>query len=210
MRRFLEDLARLGELATVRRAVDPRHQLAAVTKAVQKTGDKAVLFEVVEGTNFPVVSNLYGSHERLCRLVGARDETFCQRWIALTDACLAGRDADVLERAPDAVEAEFVSGTLSDLPAITYHGRDAGPYFTSAIFLAREPDSGVPNLSFHRSMYVSDDELRVRPAPRTTLPATRPRRSSAVRHWRRRCCCPARRKSSSPPAPRCLTRPPNW
>ena len=88
--------------------------------------------------------------------------TFCQRWIELTDACLAGRDADVLEQAPETVEAEFVSGTLSDLPAITYHARDAGPYFTSAIFLAREPDSGVPNLSFHRSMYVSDSELRVR------------------------------------------------
>ena len=57
---------------------------------------------------------------------------------------------------------EFVSGTLSDLPAITYHARDAGPYFTSAIYLAKEPDSGVPNLSFHRSMYVNDSELRVR------------------------------------------------
>ncbi|MCQ4634669.1 UbiD family decarboxylase [Shinella sp. CPCC 100929] len=162
MRRFIDDLARRGELATVRRPVDPRHQLAAVTKAVQKAGEKAVLFEAVEGTVFSVVSNLYGSHDRLCRLVGATDKTFCQRWIELTDACIASRDADVLEPAPDAVEAEFVSGTLSDLPAITYHGCDAGPYFTSAIFLAREPDSGVPNLSFHRSMHVSDDELRVR------------------------------------------------
>ena len=80
----------------------------------------------------------------------------------MTDACLASRDADVLEQANSDVEAEFVSGTLSDLPAITYHGRDAGPYFTSAIYLAKEPDSGVPNLSFHRSMYVNDSELRVR------------------------------------------------
>lgn len=162
MRRFIDNLIGRGELAIVHRPVDPRHQLAAVTKAIQKSGDKAVLFETVEGTDFPVVSNLYGSHARLCRLVGAKDKTFCQRWIELTDACIASRDADVLEQAPDAVEAEFVSGTLSDLPAITYHGRDAGPYFTSAIFLAREPDSGVPNLSFHRSMYVSDNELRVR------------------------------------------------
>ena len=116
----------------------------------------------MEGTDLPVVSNLYGSHERLCRLIGAGDKTFCQRWIELTEACIAGRDADVLEPAPGPVDTEFRSGKLSDLPAITYHARDAGPYFTSAIFLAREPDSGVPNLSFHRSMYVSDQELRVR------------------------------------------------
>ena len=162
MRRFIDDLARRGELATVRRPVAPRHQLAAVTKAVQKAGEQAVLFETVEGTDLPVVSNLYGSHERLCRLIGAGDKTFCQRWIELTEACIAGRDADVLEPAPGGVDTEFRSGKLSDLPAITYHARDAGPYFTSAIFLAREPDSGVPNLSFHRSMYVSDQELRVR------------------------------------------------
>lgn len=162
MRSFIDDLAARDELAVVRRPVAPRHQLAAVTKAAQRAGEQAVLFEAVEGTAMPVVSNLYGSHERLCRLIGAGDRTFCERWIELTDACIASRDADVLEPAPASVEAEFVSGRLSDLPAITYHARDAGPYFTSAIFLAREPDSGGPNLSFHRSMQVSDDELRVR------------------------------------------------
>ena len=162
MRPFIDDLARRSELAVVSRPVDPRHQLAAVTKAIQKAGEKAVLFEKVEGTRLPVASNLYGSHERLCRLIGAGDGTFCRRWIELTDACLAGRDADVIEAAPASVEAEFRDGKLSDLPAVTYHARDAGPYFTSAIFLAREPDSGVPNLSFHRSMQVSDEELRVR------------------------------------------------
>jgi UbiD family decarboxylase len=162
MRGFIDDLARRGELAVVRRPVDPRHHLAAITKAVQRAGEQAVLFEKVEGSALPAVSNLYGSHERLRRLIGAGEKTFCQRWIELTDACIAGRDADVLESAPASVMGEFRSGALSDLPAVTYHERDAGPYFTSAIFLAREPDSGIPNLSFHRSMYVSDQELRVR------------------------------------------------
>src|SRR5690606_29628965 len=162
MRRFIDELRRRGELAVVTRPVSPRHQLAAVTKAIQRAGEQAVLFENVEGSSFRVVSNLYGSHERLCRLINAGDRTFCQRWIELTDACLAGRDADVLDRAAPAVDAQLHDGRLSDLPAITYHERDAGPYFTSAICLAREPDRGVPNLSFHRSMQVSDTELRVR------------------------------------------------
>ncbi len=34
MRHFIDDLQKRGELAVVRRPVDPRHQLAAVTKAV--------------------------------------------------------------------------------------------------------------------------------------------------------------------------------
>ena len=58
---------------------------------------------------------------------------------------------------------------MSDLPLITYSERDAAPYFTSAMFLAHEPETGVRNLSFHRSMYVSDQELRCRLAPRHHL-----------------------------------------
>jgi UbiD family decarboxylase len=108
----------------------------------------------------PVVSNLFGSHERLKRMIGADDKTFCERWIELTDACLGAREEDVLTRAVDA--GDMVSVPLSALPGITYHERDGGPYFTSAIFLAKEPDTGVPNLSFHRSQMISDTELRVR------------------------------------------------
>lgn len=163
MRHFIDMLEKQGELLVVEREVDPQFELAAVVKTVQRTDDKAVLFKKVSGTSLPVISNVFGSHERLKRIVGARPEaSFCERWLELTDACLAAKDSDVLSPATSARSNDFVSGRLSELPAITYHERDAGPYFTSAIFLAKEPDTGVPNLSFHRSMYVSDQELRVR------------------------------------------------
>lgn len=57
MQRLIDDLARRGELAVVRRPVDPRHQLAAVCRAVQTVGEQAVLFENVVGSPLPVVSN---------------------------------------------------------------------------------------------------------------------------------------------------------
>ena len=66
-------------------------------------------------------------------------------------------------------EIEYVERQLSDLPLITYSERDAAPYFTSAMFLAKEPGTGIQNLSFHRSMYVSNGELRCRLAPRHHL-----------------------------------------
>lgn len=162
MRNLLQDLEARGDLVRVARPVDPRHQLAAVTRAVQRDGGQAVLFESVGGSAMPVVSNLYGDHARLCRMIGAGGRTFCERWIELTEAALTLPAAGATRPASAAEAAGFVSGTLSDLPAITWHGRDGAPYFTSAIYLAREPDSGVPNLSFHRSMQVSDTELRVR------------------------------------------------
>lgn len=160
MQNLIKSLSENGELETVKRQVDPKFELAAVAKAVQRAGENAVLFEDIQGTRYPVIANIYGSHRRLKQMIGAGDKTFCERWIDLTDACIANRNIDVRTYVENG--DEFESVTLSDLPQITYHGKDGGPYFTSAIFLANDPDTGVPNLSFHRSMMISDSELRIR------------------------------------------------
>ncbi|MCA0206146.1 MAG: UbiD family decarboxylase [Proteobacteria bacterium] len=162
MHSLLKTLEARGELRRVTKPVDPQHQLAAVTRAVQRAGGEAVLFESVQGSAMPVVSNIFGSHQRLCDMIGTGDQTFCQRWIALTEACIAAAPGSFTRPATEAEASGFVSGKLSDLPAITWHGRDGGPYFTSAIFLANDPETGVANLSFHRSQQISDQELRVR------------------------------------------------
>jgi 4-hydroxybenzoate decarboxylase len=157
MRDLIKRLSDSHELLVVEREVDPRFELAAVTKRVQQNGDKAVLFTNVTGTALPVVSNLYGSHDRLCRLIGAQTDSFCRTWVDVLRRPLSHDIYDV-----PATPSDVVPSSIRELPLITYHEKDAGPYFTSAIFLAREPDTGVPNLSFHRSMIVSDRELRVR------------------------------------------------
>jgi 4-hydroxybenzoate decarboxylase len=72
-----------------------------------------------------------------------------------------GIDLTGLSNLPGLFE-EFEEINLSELPQITYHEKDAAPYITAGIFLAKEPETGVPNLSFHRCMHVSDTELRVR------------------------------------------------
>ena len=159
MRDFVKKLDSEGCLRTVEREVDPQHELAAVTKAAQAAGDDAVLFDRVRGSNMPVVTNLYGSNARLRELIGAGENSFCQAWSQMLDA---SRQRSTAATTPGEPPADLVTGSLSDLPLITYHARDAGPYFTSAVYLAKDPETGIPNLSFHRSMYVSDEELRVR------------------------------------------------
>lgn len=158
MRNYLQQLKKAGGLVTVGRKVDPQFELAAVTRAFQQRHDHAVLFENVRGTSFPVVTNLYSSRSRLDALVGAENAGFCARWVELMDELGSGTPVLAKQSRPD----DLVTGKLSDLPMITYHAGDAGPYFTSAIYLANDPESAVPNLSFHRSMVVGDSELRVR------------------------------------------------
>ena len=159
MRNYLEQLQAAGDLLIVDREVDPRFELAAVTRAAQRSGDRALLFRKVKGSHFPVVTNVYGSRRRLAAMIGTEPAGFCRRFVELTGSAPA-------QGTPWMTEVEtpcdLHEGKLSDLPQITYFERDAGPYLTSAIFLAKEPDTGVPNLSFHRSMIVSDSELRIR------------------------------------------------
>ena len=159
MRKTIDALEASGELLRVKREVDPLFELAAVTKAVQNGSNETVLFESVKGSRFPVATNIYNNRQRLCRFVGTGPDDFCPRWNDLHEQTPGrlGIETKIIDRPADLVDVN-----ISDLPLVTYHERDAGPYFTSALFLAKHPDTGIENLSFHRAMYVSDDELRIR------------------------------------------------
>lgn len=157
MHDYIEQLLRSDRFRVVEREVDPRFELAAVVTRSQAESDAPLLFRRVRGSRFPVVSNLYGSKPRLRELIGADAGGFCCRWDELmrTRAPAAAATAAFLE-------AGFESCRLADLPHVTYFEKDVAPYITAGVFLAKEPDTGVPNLSFHRCMMVSDSELRVR------------------------------------------------
>jgi len=159
MRDYIEQLAARKEMNIVEREVDPRFELAAVIGRSQQESDYPVLFRKVKGTHLPVISNIYGSHRRLCEIIGTSKGDFCRHWQSVIDSQLPSA-AEYTEEISD--NGPMVEGKLSDLPHITYCEKDAGPYITAGIFLAKEPDSGVPNLSFCRSMMVNDKELRVR------------------------------------------------
>jgi 4-hydroxybenzoate decarboxylase len=157
MREYVDRLLDEGRVRVVEREVDPRFELAAVTVASQRESDAPLLFRRVRGSRFPVVSNVFGSRPRLGELIGAADRRFCPRWTELT------RNLAVPADLPTAnIDAAYEPVSLADLPHLTYCEKDAGPYITAGIFLAKEPDTGVPNLSFHRGMMVSPTELRVR------------------------------------------------
>ena len=156
MRAYMEGLLAQGRVRVVEREVSGRHELAAVTAAAQKAGDQPLLFRRVAGSVHPVMTNVFGSRNRLMEMIGGTaGGGFCKRWVELMATPVV---APVMGGEPDGL----VELKLSDLPQITYFERDGGAYLTAGVFLANEPDSGVPNLSFHRAQMISDTELRIR------------------------------------------------
>lgn len=158
MRDYLQQLLQQGEVNIVEREVDPRFELAAVVSRAHKQSDRPILFRRVRGTRFPVVANLYASHGRLCQIVGAAPGTFHAVWKDIIED--AGRPtAPYLTEVARPVELQ--QGTLLDLPHIVWRGKDSGPYITAGVFLARDPDTGVPNLSFARCLLLGKgNEMR--------------------------------------------------
>jgi UbiD family decarboxylase len=148
MRHYMQTLRERGEILDVHREVDPKHELAAVTQAAMRRWNKPILFQRVAGTTLPVLTNLYGSRERLAEIIGIAPDDFCRQWTNLTG--LGGAVAGPLKRevpaAPDLIECR-----LSDLPLLTYSERDGGPYFTSAMVIYHsiappKTTSNVPRL----------------------------------------------------------------
>jgi 4-hydroxy-3-polyprenylbenzoate decarboxylase len=67
---FLEELEQAGELARIAVEVHAELEAAAITEQVAKAGGPALFLERIKGQHPPLVTNLLGSHSRLCRALG--------------------------------------------------------------------------------------------------------------------------------------------
>ncbi len=160
LRQLLAQLEADRQLLRVRREVDPKFELAAVTRRVQLGPNLPVLFEKVRGTPFRVVSNVYGNYAIVARMLGTALSGVAATWAALMADQGAPAPAAPGGAAPAAREVPF-----AEVPHVTYCEKDAGPYLTASVVLARDPDTGVPNLSYHRMQIIDATELRARLSP---------------------------------------------
>jgi 4-hydroxybenzoate decarboxylase len=153
-RAYVHKLIERGEMLVVEREVDPRFELAAVISRSQRESERPIIFKNVKGSRFPVVANVYGSFSRMHELVGAEPGRLHERWKQILDS-RPRHTYDYINEV--AAPADLVPGTLSDLPQILYREKDAAPYITAGVFLAKDPHTGIPNLSFARCMLIGDN-----------------------------------------------------
>ena len=153
---YLRSLERRKQLLVVRREVDPKFELNAVIRKVQAGPNLPILFEKVRGTRYSVVSNMLGNYRFIAELLGCEVGGVAARWAELTAS-----SKPISEEHP-AGDADYEEISLGAMPHITFSEKDAGPYVTAGIIVARDPDTGVVNLSYHRMQIVDERELRCR------------------------------------------------
>jgi UbiD family decarboxylase len=157
LRTFLESLKQSGKILTVDREVDPQFELNAVVRKVQSEMNLPVIFNRVRGTRYKVVSNGLGNYDIIASLIGEQRSGVARRWGQLTSSM----SSQELPEFPSAA-AEYEEISLDDVPHITFSEKDAGPYITAGVITARDPDTGITNLSYHRMQIISGTELRCR------------------------------------------------
>ena len=163
--RFLEDK---GELVRIKTEVDADLEITEITDRVSKNFGKALLFENVKGSDYPVLINSMGSDERMSWALGVeklddleRDiadlinmQNYMKipsliksipnlmRLLAVLPWKLPGKGAcqEVIEHNPD----------LSTIPVLKCWPDDGGKFFTLPLVMTKDPDTGVQNTGMYR------------------------------------------------------------
>ena len=147
LRTFLDGLG--SDLIRVREPLDPKFEIAALLKAAQ---GRAVLCEQVAG--FPgvrIAGNLLSSRRLAARALGTTEDGLIDTYVARS-----GQGVPPV-RAAEVPVQEVVHRQPADvgalLPLLTHHEKDAAPFLTCGMVLARDPATGMRGMGIHRMMY---------------------------------------------------------
>ncbi len=154
LRGFLDRIRneRKSDLVEVEREVSPRYETAAIlTKLEEKQRSPILYFQRVAGTTLPVVTNVAGSMGRLALSLGVGLRDLGARY---SEAVKAPVKPAIASSGPiDEHTSLGAAIDLGRLPALVYHQDDSDrPYITAGIAVARDPETGLQNLSYHRLM----------------------------------------------------------
>jgi len=154
IRAFIDQTKKLGQLSVVKKKVSTKYEIAAVTAKVD--GANAVLFENIKESKLRLVANLVGTRARFASAVGAKESTIHQKVISAIE------HAKKPKVTTGAKFFENKSRDLSVLPIVTHFEKESGPFITSSIIYAENPEKKTQNSSFHRMMPIDRTHFSVR------------------------------------------------
>ncbi len=157
IQRYIEFLEQHDHLIRVKSEVDPVFELAGIAKRFE--GGKALLFERVKGYDYPVLIGLYWNRDLLAKLL----QTDSARLpFVLSDEIRAWQQSPgepVIVKQGPANEVVELTPDLGTLPIPHHAEGDGARYLTSSVVIAKDPDTGVRNLSIHRMMVTGTNRL---------------------------------------------------
>jgi len=151
---FVERSRRDGDLLEIDRPADPYLEVASVARATD--GGPAVLFRNVTGhPGRTILTNVFGSRARIARMCGVHPD-YLPRFLA--DAALAPVPSVEVKDAPSQKHAVVKDIDIAKAVPITQQTKDdAGYVITGGLVIAKDPETGAFNGSYHRMRVLSKD-----------------------------------------------------
>ena len=166
LRSFLDRLRRDGDLVTVEAQVDPHLEVAEIHRRVVAGGGPALLFTNVKGSDFRLVTNLFGTARRAEMAFGERPLRLIRRLVEIVETIMpptpgklwGARDVglELLKVGTRGVSSGPVTEVvthdvrLDRLPALTCWPEDGGPFITLPLVYTAHPDKPGHNLGMYR------------------------------------------------------------
>ncbi|HOJ21536.1 MAG TPA: menaquinone biosynthesis decarboxylase [Armatimonadota bacterium] len=168
LKEFVKILRERGELKEIQTEVDPHLEITEITDRVVKRQGPALLFTNVKGHRWPVLTNAFGTMERMALALGAESIDALAAEIAellepRVPATLVGKLqmlprlkvlADMAARTVASGPCQEVvitdSPSLDLLPIIQCWPLDGGPYITLPVVITKHPERGTRNVGMYR------------------------------------------------------------
>ncbi|HEY5898124.1 MAG TPA: 4-hydroxy-3-polyprenylbenzoate decarboxylase [Burkholderiales bacterium] len=184
LREFIGQLEARGELKRVRAEVSPRLEITEICDRVLRAGGPALLFEKPQGSDMPLLANLFGSVARVAAAMGAKDATEL-REVGKLLAYLKEPEPPsglrelwdkfplfkrVLDMAPkersgapcQELVLEGGDVDLARMPVQTCWPGDAAPLITWGLTVTRGPQKKRQNLGIYRQQVIGRNRVIMR------------------------------------------------
>ncbi|MCL5265441.1 MAG: menaquinone biosynthesis decarboxylase [Chloroflexi bacterium] len=172
LRDFVAFLETKGDLKRIQTEVTCDLEIAEITDRVTKSGGPALFFENVAGHDVPVITNLFGTEQRMCSALGVQrlhdlsgklqkllnltqgavPTSMMDKFKVLGDlAKIAGSAPKTVSKAPcQEVVLTGDSVSLDKFPVLKSWPDDAGRFITLPLVITRDPENGTRNVGMYR------------------------------------------------------------
>ncbi len=158
LRRALKVLEQAGELVHVEHSLSPKYEIAAALKVLDR--GPAALFKSVKGFSIKVVGGVCNSRNKLSLALGVSSYKLHDLLLEAIEKPTPPTEVE------DAPVKDLEETSLYRLPALTHYERDAGPYITAGVVIAKDLKEHYQNASIHRMLVLDERTLVIRVVPR--------------------------------------------
>ena len=154
LRPFLKKLEEQGSLFRISKEVSPEYEMANI---IYSLGEQPVIFENVEGYDFPVFAGITSNRDIIAQGLGTTKEELL---LKLVDAVRHPTVPEIIDSAP-CQENIIKNPDLDKLPLLYHLDGDGGHYISASVCTIKDPDDGR-NVSYHRLMKIGKNTMTAR------------------------------------------------